>query len=90
MSKFFKVGKVLLKKDKTGRYISLGDPNGKKYAYTVDIRIKNAADETVFQGTNCAVFMQDPRKRPGITEEQSEKIPSFILEELFVVEKDDE
>jgi len=89
MTKFHRMGKILTKKDKTGSYIALGDPNNKKYPYTVDIRIRDSKDNVVFQGTNCFVNMQDPRANPTLSEEQKAKIPSFIERELVIVERDE-
>lgn len=90
MAKFHKIGTVNRKKDGSGFYIGMGNPKGKKYAFSVELVIKNAAGEVVHKVENPMVMIQDPRKRPGITEEQAAKIPEFIVNELFVIERDDE
>ena len=90
MNKWHKVGKVVRKKDKTGSFIALGDSNSRKFPFDVDIRIRNAAGEEVFVGTNVILNVQDPRNNPNLSEEQKKKIPDFILNELYVVEKEEQ
>ena len=90
MAKFHKIGKIMTKKDKSGSYIALGDPKGKKYAFSVDIRIRDANDAVIFEGSDVFVTIKDPRDNPHLTEEQKNKIPDFIEAELIVVEQDKE
>lgn len=89
MAKYHRLGKVLKRKDGKGRFISLGDPNNRKYPFSVDIRIRNNKEEVIFQGTDVIVNIQDPRDNPNLTEEQKERIPDFILEELTIIERDE-
>jgi len=89
MAKFHRIGRILRKKDKAGEYISLGDPNNRKFPYHLDIRIRDETDNVVFQGTDCFVTIQDPRANPNISEENKARIPEFILSELVVVERDE-
>lgn len=86
MAKFTKVGTVQLKKDKSGESLKLGVYNkNPKYAVNVDIRVRDSQGNTIAQGTDCYLMLQDPRERPGITEDQMAKIPEFILKELVLV-----
>lgn len=89
-TKFHKVGQLLMKKDKSGEYMTLGRPNDKKYAYSVAIKIFNANGEEVYLGQNPMIMIQDPRKRPGITEEQAAKIPDFVVADLVIVDKEED
>lgn len=90
MAVFHKIGTVNAKKDGSGFYIGMGNPKGKKYAYSVELIIKDATGKVVHKVENPFVNIQDPRKRPGITEEQASKIPEFIKNELFVIQNDEE
>lgn len=87
--KFTKVGQVLRKKDNSGNSVKLGvfskDP---KFATSVDIRVRNAAGDVIAGGTDCYLLVQDPRQRPGITEEQASKIPEFVLDDLVLVSEE--
>lgn len=46
--------------------------------------------EDVRLNKNQIVNIQNPRKRPGITEEQLSKIPDFVVAELFIPPTDGE
>ncbi len=84
--KYQKVGTVQLKKDKSGSTVKLGVYNkNPQYAVNVDIRVRDAQGNTVAQGTDCFLMLQDPRNRPGITEDQVSKIPDFLLHDLVLV-----
>lgn len=89
-AKWTKIGTVMTKKGKSGKYVVLGDENNKneQYRTTVEIRVKDASGKVVAQTKNGYLQITDPRNRKGITEEQAEKIPSFVEAELFFVEND--
>ena len=87
MSKFHRVGTQMKKKDKTGSFICLGNPNGKKYAYAVDIRLRDASGNVVFQGENVILNLFDPRKNPNVKDKS--KIPENIEFEVIVIEQED-
>ncbi len=88
--KWTKVGVVMKKKGKPGSYVLLGDEKNPKEEYrtTVEIRVKDHTGKVVAQTKNGFLQITDPRNRKGITEEQAEKIPSFIEAELYFVEND--
>jgi len=90
MARFVRVGKVLKKKDGSGNFIKLGDPDAKKYAFTVELVVKDAKGEVVAKVENPFVNIKDPRENPNLTDEQKAKIPEFILKELTVVVNDEE
>lgn len=84
--KFTKVGSVQRKKDNSGSSVKLGVYNkNPQFAQTVDIRVRDAQGNVVAGGTDVYLILQDPRNRPGITEEQRERIPSFIEQDLVLV-----
>lgn len=90
MAKWHRVGSIQTRKDKKGNYIILGNPNAKKFAYTVDIRIRDAAGEELFVGSNVMLVKQDPRQNAKLTDEQKARIPEFIEHELYVIEQDEQ
>lgn len=85
--KYIKVGTVMKKKDGTSNFLALGQSNPKnpKYNFTVEITIKDATGAVVGQTTNGILSIQNPRKRPGISEEQAARIPANILSEIFLI-----
>lgn len=83
--KYTKVGTVL--DGKWGKFITLGDEKNPKADYKFDVQIRvTKADGTIVQVKNGSLKMMDPRKRPGITEEQAAKIPESIVSELFITQ----
>lgn len=71
-----------LRKGKTGgSYISLGDAKAKT-PVTVELTIKDAAGNVVATATNPTLQVQNPRKRPGATEEQIAKVPEWLMAEI--------
>jgi hypothetical protein len=72
--KWTKVGEVR-KGDKGNHYLK------------VNVRVggKEEASVTLKTGQNLALF--DPRKRPGITEEQAAKIPAYVKYEVMFSEE---
>lgn len=90
--KFTKVGAILSKQGgKSGSFVVLGDENNKneQYRTTVEIRVKDASGKVVAQTKNGFLTILNPRNRPGISEEQAEKIPARLEAELFIVENND-
>ena len=87
MAKWLRVGKVMAKKaPKTGSHVAIGDYDQKRDdALTVTVTVKNKKGEVLASVDNPFFQIQDPRKRPGITEEQAAKIPAFIKQELVLV-----
>jgi len=84
-SKFKKVGAVL--KGNKGSFIVLGNSKAKneKYNYNVTLTLTDSKGELLAEQTNGLLSVFDPRKRPGITDEERERIPESVLMELFVV-----
>lgn len=77
---WFKLGSI--RKSKTGnQYIALGDAKGKT-PYSVEIIIKDASGAVLAQATNPALQVQNPRKRPGATEEQIARVPEWLLADI--------
>jgi hypothetical protein len=73
-----------LKEGQFGSYIELGQ-NGKneKYNYTVEVRVtKPDGTKQTFKNPKVALF--DPRKRPGIKDEELAKIPEWKLNDLVI------
>jgi hypothetical protein len=62
---------------------------GKEGNHYLKVAVRVAGKEvesvTLKTGQNLALF--DPRKRPGITEEQAEKIPAFVKYEVMFSEE---
>lgn len=83
MARFIKVGSVMTKKaPKTGVHIGTGDKFRK---LNVNVTVTDESGNTVAQATNPFLHVQDPRKRPGATEEEVAKIPTWLKQELFLV-----
>ena len=79
--KWFKLG--LIKKGKSGNnYITLGNPKGKYEPLNVEVIVTDMSGKVLTKSTNPNLNVQNPRKRPGITVEQAERIPEYILAEL--------
>lgn len=80
-TKWYNLGKVMSKKaPKQGLQIALG---GDKYdKLTVTLTVTDEQGNILAQVDNPYLQVQDPRKRPGITEEQAAKIPAFIKQTL--------
>lgn len=87
-AKFHKIGAVVKKNNGKGVVVVLGNPNSKKEEYrtTVELTLKDSKGNILAQSKDGFLTVFDPRKRPGITEEQAEKISSRLVSELFLVE----
>lgn len=79
------------KEGQFGNYVQLGKENPKfpQYDYKVQVRVTDSTGKVVGTFTNPNISLMDPRKRPGITEEQAEKIPSYVINDLVIVVKED-
>lgn len=85
--KYTKIGAVL--KGKSGPYIVLGNDKAKntKYNYTVEMIVRDGEGNVVSSTKNALLSTLDPRKRPGIKEEEVARISSSLMAEVFVSEK---
>lgn len=79
---YFRVGRILKKKDKPGTYAEMG--NSFKN-HTVTLVVKDAQGNVVVQSDNPKLLIQNPRNIPGKSASDAAKIPSFVLEELTLV-----
>lgn len=80
MANWLKLGTI--RKGKTGnQYISLGSPKDKS-PLTVELIIKDASGAVVAQVTDPMLQVQNPRKRPGATEEQIAKVPEWLMADI--------
>lgn len=82
---YIKLGAVL-EGDK-GPFIVLGNSKATdpKYNSTVALTVTDGDGNVLVEGNNGLISLFDPRKRPGITEEQANKIPAKVLYELVIV-----
>jgi hypothetical protein len=83
--KYVKIGAVL--DTGKGPFIVLGNSKSTdpKYVSTVNLQVLDGNGEVLVEGTNGAVSLFDPRRRPGISEEQAAKIPDTVVYELVIV-----
>lgn len=73
---------VIKKNDKGNQYLSFGNPESKYKPVNVELVVKDAGGAVLATVTNPKLTIQNPRKRPGITEEQLAKIPEYILADV--------
>ena len=85
--KYTKIGAVL-KGQKDNTFIVLGNTKARsaKYNYDVEVLVTNGEGTVLTEKKNGIISVFDPRKRPGITSEEAEKIPDSVLFELFIIE----
>lgn len=84
--KFIKVGTVQAKKSGDGVTVSLGsNSKNPKYATTTEIVVRDGQGNVLGKAQGGYLMVQDPRQRPGITEDQASKIPDWIKYELVLV-----
>jgi hypothetical protein len=90
-SKWVKVGAVVKKKNGKGVCVITGNANASnaKYKFDVQLTITDAEGNKVASVKNGLLTVSDPRKRPGITEEELAKIPASLVSELFFVENNE-
>lgn len=87
-NKWVKLGAIKASKKKdeagkpTGSYIQLGTPKSKFEPVNVRVIVTDLKGNVVKDVTNPNINVQNPRKRPGITDEQKSKIPDYLLAEL--------
>ena len=88
--KFVKVGVVRTKADGEGNaFISLGDnykKKDKKYELHTEIRVTDGNGDEVAYVKDGMLTVLDPRKNPRLTDDQVERIPSWLLKEIFIVD----
>lgn len=86
--KYTKVGAVLKGNKPGSSFIVLGNEraNQPKYQTFVDMRVCTGDNQVLIETTNPAINVFDPRTRPGITDEERNRIPDNILFELFIIE----
>ena len=90
-SKWVKIGAVVKKKNGKGVCIITGNQNATnvKYKFNVEITVTDGEGKKVASFKNALLNVSDPRKRPGIKEEELAKIPASLVSELFFVENND-
>lgn len=69
---WIKLGSILKKKDGSGNYVKLDISEG-----------KNKLDKITLNSGDF-ITVQNPRKRKGITDEELQKIPDWVVAELFI------
>lgn len=70
------------KSDKGHQYLTLGTEKAKFKPFTVELIVKDATGKVLAHVTNPNLNVQNPRKRPGISEEDANKIPSFLMADV--------
>ena len=93
--KRFKFGSVNKKKDGSGSTIRVGNfSKNAKFATSVEIIIRDGNGNVVAEVNSADtekyphglyLTVSDPRDRDGITAEQAEKIPDYLLKEINLV-----
>lgn len=74
---------ALIKRSKAGsQYLSFGNPQDKYQPVNVKVVVEDLNGKVLTEELNPVMFIQDPRKRKGITEDQAGKIPDFIRAEV--------
>ena len=72
-----------IKTGKTGNsYLALGNPKSKYKPVNVELVVKDLNGKVLATVVNPNLNVQDPRKRPGATEEQIASVPAFIRAEV--------
>lgn len=96
MIKRFKVGNVQLKMDKSGVTVALGNPKAKneQYRTTVEVIVKDNKGNVLAKTENGFLQVVDPRKATNkdgtpLSEDQLERIPAWVKNELYLVVSDD-
>ena len=73
---------TIKKNDKGNQYLSLGTNKDKYMPVNVELVVKDLTGKVLATVANPKLTVQNPRKRPGITEDQLSKIPDFILADV--------
>lgn len=63
-------------------YIAFGSPNSKFKPVNVRVVVEDMEGKVLASVLNPSLNVQNPRKRVGISEEQLEKIPAYLLAEV--------
>lgn len=84
MAKYVKVGTIM--NGKFGNFVALGNSkaNNEKYRFTTELVVTDSSGKVLGKTTNGLLMVQDPRTRPGITEDQLDKIPDNVFRELVL------
>lgn len=80
-AKWLKLG-LIKKSDKGTQYLQLGTPKSKYEPVNVELVVKDLNGKVLASVTNPSINVNNPRKRPGITETQLASIPDYIMAEL--------
>lgn len=82
--KYKKIGAVL-RGDK-GPFLVMGDTKAKnkQYQYDVELVVRDSDGKEVLKVKNPLISLFDPRTRPGITEEELERVPEKVRYEVCV------
>lgn len=76
-----KIGTI--KNGKTGnKYLALGSPKSKYKPVNVELVVKDLDGKVLATVVNPNLNCSDPRKRPGITEQQLGLIPDYVVAEV--------
>lgn len=88
MAKFQKVG-VVLRGDK-GPFLVMGDSKAKSknYQFEVELTVRDGNGKEVLRVKNPLLNMFDPRKRPGIKEEDAARLSDKLRYEVMVKASD--
>lgn len=80
-----KLGTIWNRKDKTGKFVRLGDDRNKdpKYNFSVEVTIKDGNGEVVASQTDGFLTVLDPRKSPKANQDALAKVPDLVAE-LFI------
>lgn len=89
MIKKFKVGVVQSKKSGDGVTVKLGNySKNEKYATTTEVIVRDNQGNVLAHAKDGYLQVVNPRERDGITEEQRNRIPDYIRNELYVIVDD--
>ena len=83
--KYVKLG-VIMKGEK-GPYLILGNNKNKNadFNYSVEVRVVDNSGNKKAYTKNGILSLFNPRKRPGITEEQASRIPKSLEYDVMLV-----
>ena len=72
-----------IKVGKTGSsYLQLGTAKSKYKPYNIKLVVEDLDGKVLASVLNPNLNIQDPRKRPGITDDQKDKIPEWLRAEV--------
>lgn len=79
--KWYKLG-TIKESEKGTRYLALGSPKSTYEPVNVTVIVTDLSGKELARAVNPSLNIQNPRKRPGITEEQAAKIPAYVMAEV--------